>query len=122
MRYKILYVDDETSNLRIFKDSFRRDFDILTAESGPKALDILKENKVDVVITDQKMPDMTGVELLKAINTLFNDIPPNRLILSGYTEDEEIKKAFKEYKLSKFISKPWDYNDLKQTITDCINN
>ncbi len=120
-KYKVLYVDDEESNLRIFKDSFRRDFEVQTAISAYKALEILEQGLVDVVITDQRMPGMTGVELLKEINNRFTEIPPNRLIISGYSEDRDIKKAFEEYKLSKFIPKPWNYDELKQTIINAVN-
>ncbi|MDA3866588.1 MAG: response regulator [Salinivirgaceae bacterium] len=120
-RKKVLYVDDEPSNLRIFKDTFRRDFKVFIANSGHEALEMLKEELVDVVITDQRMPGMTGVELLRAINSQFNDIPPNRLILSGFSEDSDIKEAFEKYRLSKFIPKPWDYEELKQIIIDAVN-
>jgi len=119
-KYTILYVDDEQSNLLIFKDSFRRDFSILIADSAMRALEILAVNQVDVVITDQRMPVMTGVELLKEVNTRFSEIPPNRLIVSGYAEDTEIKKAFDKYKLFKFIHKPWNYSELKEIILTAI--
>lgn len=119
-RAKILYVDDEESNLRIFKDSFRRDFEIYTAISGYKALEILELKEVDVIITDQRMPGMTGVELLREINNRYPHIPPKRLILSGYAEDDDIKEAFNKYKLSKFIPKPWDYTELKEIIINAI--
>lgn len=119
-KYKILYVDDEAINLRIFKDSFRRDFEVLLANSALEALEILGETDVDVVITDQKMPNMTGVELLEKINNKYPDIPPNRLILSGYSANADIKKAFDHYKLFKFISKPWEYDELKNIIINAI--
>ncbi len=119
-RFKILYVDDEESNLRILKDTFRRDFEIYLATNGRKALDILQQNQIDVVITDQRMPEMTGVELLKEINMLFPYIPPHRLILSGYAEDKDIKEAFEKYRLFKFVSKPWNYNELKEIILEAI--
>lgn len=120
MKYKILYVDDEESNLRIFKDSFRRNFEIILAPSGIEALEILDKQLVDIVITDQRMPKMTGVELLKKISKRFPEIPPHRLILSGYSEDKHIKEAFEKYKLRQFISKPWEYNDLKNLINDTL--
>ena len=119
-RYKILYVDDEKSNLRIFKDTFRRDFDVRLAESAYQALEMLDEDLVEVVITDQRMPGMTGVELLKEINDKYTDIPPNRLIVSGYAQDQDIEKAYKEYRLFQFISKPWDYDELKQIIYNAV--
>ena len=118
----ILYVDDEPSNLRVFKDSFRRDFKVFIADSGFEALNFLENTMVDIVITDQKMPGMTGVELLAAINEKYDKLPYNRLILSGFAEDEEIKKAFANYKLSKFISKPWDYEELKNIILSSVND
>ena len=120
-KHKILYVDDEESNLRIFKDTFRRDFEIFLAINGRKALEILEKNQVDVVITDQRMPEMTGVELLKEINIRFPYIPPHRLILSGYAEDKDIKEAFVKYRLFKFVSKPWRYNEFKKIIINAIN-
>ncbi len=119
-RYKILYVDDEISNLRIFKDTFRRDFEIITVSSAFEALELLQHTQVDVVITDQRMPEMTGVELLKEITERYDDIPPNRLIISGYSKPEDIQEAFDNYKLSKFIQKPWKYDELKQIISDAI--
>ncbi|MEN8248288.1 MAG: response regulator [Bacteroidota bacterium] len=121
MKYKILYVDDEEINLRIFKNSFRRDFEVSVAKSGEEALKLLENELVDVVITDQRMPKMTGVELLGIIHEKYHTIPPNRLILSGYAENEDIQKAFKEYRLFKFIAKPWEYNELKAIILDAIN-
>ncbi|QGY46785.1 response regulator [Maribellus comscasis] len=122
MKFKILYVDDERSNLRIFKDSFRRDYEIFVAESGFEALKLLKNHMVDLVITDQRMPGMTGVELLKEITEKYDDIPPSRVILSGYAEDDDIKRAFAEFRLSKFIPKPWNYEELKNIISSSIQN
>ena len=94
--YTILYVDDEEINLRIFLNTFRRDFKIFTADSAMKGLEILRNNKIDVVITDQRMPQMSGVELLKEIHLTFPSIPPNRFIVSGYAKDEEIELAYDE--------------------------
>jgi len=65
MRYNILYVDDEDINLRQFKSVFRRDFNIFIANSGEEGLKILDEKNFDLIITDQRMPKMTGVEFLK---------------------------------------------------------
>jgi response regulator RpfG family c-di-GMP phosphodiesterase len=119
-KYKILFVDDEESNLRIFKDTFRREYEVFLAISGFKALEILEQDMVDIVITDQRMPGMTGVELLGEIQKKYPGLHPLRLMISGYSDDEDIKKAFNEYKLLKFINKPWEYSDLKQIIEDSI--
>jgi response regulator RpfG family c-di-GMP phosphodiesterase len=119
-KYKILYVDDEESNLRIFKDTFRRDFEVLLAISGHIAIEILKHEIVDIIITDQRMPSMTGVELLAIIQKKYTNLPPKRLMISGYSNDSDIKKAFEEYNLFKFINKPWEYTELKQIIINAL--
>ncbi|MBI9069924.1 MAG: response regulator [Salinivirgaceae bacterium] len=119
-KYTILYVDDEIINLRMFKNIFRRAYNVITVLSGIEALEFLKEHEVDVIITDQKMPEMTGVELLKEVNIKFPGIPPQRLMLSGYSENKDIAKAYRDYKLFKFISKPWHYNELNEIIMNAI--
>ena len=64
-KIRVLYVDDEEFNLSSFKASFRRNFHIQTAISGPEAIEILKEHTFDIIITDQRMPEMTGIQLLE---------------------------------------------------------
>lgn len=119
-KFTILYVDDELSNLRVFRSTFRREFTILLAESAAEAVELLQANKVDLLITDQMMPDMSGVELLKEIKNLYPDIPPNRVMISGYAQPDDIDRAFSEYRLYKFISKPWDEVKLKTLILEAI--
>jgi len=110
----ILYVDDEDINLRVFKLSFRREFDIHLTNSAKEALEIIEREKIDIIITDQRMPEMTGVELLEEIQKRYPNIPPARLILSGYTEVESINTAYEKYNLYKFISKPWNEKEIKR--------
>jgi DNA-binding NtrC family response regulator len=119
-KYVILYIDDEESNLRIFRNSFRRDFEIFLASSAEKGIEILNRERIDVIITDQRMPGTTGLELLKMIHVRYPDIPPHRLMVSGYAAPAEIKTAFKEYGLFRFISKPWEAEELKQIILNVI--
>ena len=120
-KHSILYVDDEEVNLKLFYYTFRRDFEINLADSAKNGLEFLKENKVDIIITDQKMPQMTGVEFLKEINEKFPQIPPGRLMVSGYARNEDIDSAFNNYKLYKFISKPWNADELKSIILNAID-
>lgn len=122
MEHTILYVDDEETNLRLFKKSFRRDFNILLAGSPNEALEIIKTEKIDIIITDQRMPEMTGVELLKIVNQLLPEIPPHRLILSGYSSNSDIDEAFSHYHLYSFVHKPWQYDELKQLFLDVLNH
>jgi response regulator RpfG family c-di-GMP phosphodiesterase len=112
----VLYIDDEESNLRIFKNSFRRDFTIYTATSAQAGIEILNQTPVDVIITDQRMPGKTGLELLREIHGQFPDIPPHRLMVSGYAAPQDINTAFEDYGLYRFISKPWEADDLKNII------
>ncbi len=118
----ILYVDDEEINLRLFKATFRRDYNILTATSAKEGLEILAKNTVDLVITDQRMPEVTGVEFLSKVQTIYPNIPPGRLIISGYSDPEDIELAYKEYQLFRFISKPWKEDELHEIILKAIGN
>lgn len=118
----ILYVDDEEINLRLFRNTFRRSYKIFTAISADEGLNILGRNIIDLVITDQRMPHITGVEFLKKIQEIYPEIPPGRLIVSGYSEPEDIKLAFEKYQLFKFISKPWDKEELNQIIKQALEH
>ena len=117
----VLYIDDESINLRLFKAAFRREFVVYTATSAIEGLKFLEANKVDVIITDQRMPEMTGVELLKKIQEKFPFIPPGRLMLSGYSETKDIEDAYEKYNLYKFISKPWNKKNISELIYKSIN-
>jgi CheY-like chemotaxis protein len=116
----ILYVDDEEINLRLFKNTFRRNYNVVTVSSGKEGLELLASQKFDLIVTDQRMPNMTGVELLSRIQEMFPGVPPARLILSGYGEPEAIEIAFKEYGLFKYISKPWEEETLIRTFNEAL--
>ena len=119
-KYTLLYVDDEELNLRVFKYSFRKEFNVVLALSAKRGLEYLSKHKVDAIITDHYMPDVTGVEFLKKVHELYGKDSPVKLIVSGYAETSEIQKAYDEYGLSDFIAKPWDIVDLKQKILAAI--
>lgn len=112
---KILYVDDEEENLLVFKSSFRRHYHILTAISGADALKILEKEEVDVVISDQRMPQLNGVQLL---NSIPDNPPCVRMILTGYSDIETVITALNLGKINKYISKPWDKESLKKIIDE----
>jgi len=118
----ILYIDDEEINLRLFRSTFRRDFDILTARTAMEGMEILSENSIDLIITDQRMPDVTGVEFLSMVQQKYPGIPPGRLIISGYSDPEDIALAYKEYQLYKFIAKPWGQDELQEIIKKAMDN
>lgn len=115
-KVKVLYVDDEPNNLSSFKATFRRDFQIYLAESGEEGLQVLRDNHIDVIVTDQRMPNMTGVEFLESVIPEFPD--PMRILLTGYTDIQAVIDAINKGKIYHYLSKPWD----EQYLRTVINN
>lgn len=110
----VLYVDDEQNNLISFKATFRFDYKVFTAISGAEALEIIKLNAIDVIITDQRMPEMTGVEFLEKVMEI-NPIPM-RILLTGYTDMSAIIDAVNKGKIYHYLNKPWNVDELRRTI------
>lgn len=115
-KFNILYVDDEISNLNVFKNTFRRDYNIFTADTAKAGMEILEKEKIDLILTDQRMPEMTGVEFLKRIISKYPE--PNRILITAFTDFGALKDAVNEAKIFQYIQKPWD----KQNIQEAINN
>jgi response regulator RpfG family c-di-GMP phosphodiesterase len=114
-KIKILYVDDEKSNLVAFKANFRLDFDIEIAESGKEGLELLKSKKLfNIIITDQRMPEMTGVEFLESIMESHPD--PIRILLTGYTDLQTVIEAVNIGKIFQYVTKPYKEDELKKII------
>ena len=115
----LLLVDDEPNILASLKRLFRRDgYEILVANGGEEGLEILKSHHVDVIISDQRMPVMTGVEFLRRAKSGFPDTI--RIVLSGYTELQYITDAINEGSIYKFLTKPWDDDQLRNHILDAF--
>lgn len=110
----ILYVDDEENNLISFKATFRIKYKVLTAISGDEAMKVLSENKVEIIITDQRMPNMTGVEFLEKVLVLYPDTM--RILLTGYTDMAAVVDAINKGKIFHYLTKPWDETELEMTI------
>ncbi len=116
----ILYVDDDFLNLMSFEVLLKNKFTVFTAPNGEKALEIFDKNQITVVITDQKMPKMSGVALLK--ETIKKNSNTLRIIHSGYLEDKEIDEAIKEGIVSYFLDKPLDEHLLIEIIENYIEH
>ena len=116
--YSILYIDDEENNLTSFKSTFRRDYHIHVATSGQEGLEIMEKHNVQLVITDQRMPDMTGIEFLEKIVPLYPDCM--RMILTGFSDMEAIIQAINKGNIYRYVSKPWKREDLKITIDSAL--
>ncbi|BAU53543.1 response regulator [Mucilaginibacter gotjawali] len=110
----VLYVDDEEHNLFSFKATFRIKYKVLTALSGAEALDILAKNQVHIIITDQRMPEMTGIEFLEKVLDKFPD--PMRLLLTGYADMNAVIDAVNKGKIFHYLAKPWNEEELDLTI------
>ncbi|HET9529243.1 MAG TPA: response regulator, partial [Blastocatellia bacterium] len=118
MKYTILAVDDEPANLRMLERLLRKNYNVLTAMSGEEALSILSRENVSLIITDQRMPGMSGTELLR--ESLQTNPDTMKIILTGYTDLDALTEAINTTRVYKFVNKPWEPFALKQTIDDAI--
>jgi response regulator RpfG family c-di-GMP phosphodiesterase len=114
----ILYVDDEVNNLVAFKANFRRDYNIFTAETAEEGFRILRENKIHVIITDQRMPVETGVEFLERAIREFPD--PIRILLTGYSDINVVIDAINKGQVFRYLMKPFNEVELKMILENAI--
>jgi len=113
-RHKILVVDDEVPNLRLLRRVLSEDHDIFEADSGAQGLKILTDEDISLIITDQRMPSMTGVQLLEQSLTINPDAI--KILLTGYTDVQALIDAINAGHVYKYIPKPWDAEELKLTV------
>ncbi len=113
-RIKVLYVDDEEGNLTAFRASFRREFDVTLSSNANDALKALETDQPHVVISDQRMPGMTGAEFLAEVRTRWPRII--RIMLTGFSDIEAVIDAVNKGGIHAYITKPWDPIDLKLRI------
>ncbi|MEQ6119012.1 response regulator [Reichenbachiella sp. MALMAid0571] len=118
MENTILYVDDEPANLRVFKSSFQWDYNIITAESANQALELLENNKVQVLVSDQRMPGLSGIELLEKVKERHSNIM--RVLFTGYGDMELLKEAINNGNIHYYCSKPLNTEELNEIIKKCI--
>ncbi|WP_265949889.1 response regulator [Dechloromonas sp. A34] len=117
----VLLVDDEENMISSLKRLLRREgYRILSAGGGAEGLEILATHRVDVIVSDQRMPQMTGVEFLRQVNTMYPDTV--RIVLSGYTELQSITDAINEGAIYKFLTKPWDDEQLRANIQEAFRH
>ncbi len=111
---KLLFVDDEERILNALRSVFRNQYNVFTASSGPEAMEFLKRFRPHVVISDQRMPEMTGVEFLRQVK----DFAPQtvRILLTGYSDLASIVGSINDGEVFRFISKPWDNAEIQKTI------
>lgn len=120
-QHTVLCVDDEQNILSSLKRLLRKEsYRLLTAASGPEGLEILANNDIDMVISDQRMPGMSGTDFLKQVKALYPEII--RIILTGYTEVDSITEAINEGSIYKFFLKPWNDHDLTLEIRQALKH
>jgi signal transduction histidine kinase len=114
--HSILVVDDEPDVVRSVKDLLRLDYQVFTATSAQEGLKILQDNVIDVVMTDQRMPEMTGVEFLKKVRAPHPDA--TRLLFTGYADITAVIAAINQGNVYRYIAKPWDPDELQTIIRE----
>lgn len=114
MQYKILIVDDEPANLRALERLLAKDYQVLTATSGREAIGLLQSHDIVLILSDQRMPGMTGLELLKEAAKLRAYTV--RMLLTGYTDVDTLVDAINSGVVYKYLSKPWSNVDLQQSV------
>lgn len=114
----ILFVDDEERILRSLKMLFRTQYKVLTTTDGNEALEILKQEKVHVLVSDQRMPLMMGVDLLRSAKEISPDTM--RLLLTGYSDLSAIVGSVNEGEIFRYVNKPWDNQEIKDTVAKAV--
>ena len=120
MSYKMLIVDDEEANLRTLDRLFREDYTVFTAKSGAEALHLLEQHDVAILITDQRMPEMTGIELLGKTAELRPQMV--RILLTGYTDVGSLIEAINCGLVYRYLTKPWNNDDLRLTVSRALEH
>ncbi|MFA6901074.1 MAG: response regulator [Desulfurivibrionaceae bacterium] len=116
---RVLYVDDEKINLINFRETLCDDFEIFTAGSGKEALALLeREGEMGLVVSDQRMPEMSGIELLIKVKEAYPDTI--RMIISAYTEIHELIEAINKAEVYRYFVKPWQADSLRLTIGNAV--
>ena len=116
--YTILIVDDEVVNLRMLERLMRSQYSLLTAMNGPAALEILKQNDVSLLISDERMPGMTGIELLRASRNINPDLVC--MLITANTDNDTSLKAINDAGALRVIHKPWNPATVLQFVEEAL--
>lgn len=120
MKPKVLYLDDDQANLDAFKASFRKEFEIYTANTPIEAYNLVSKHDIQIAITDQNMPAMSGVEFLE---TLAHDFPHvQRILITGYAELLSVVEAVNKGKVFRVITKPFNLKEIKDMMGEAFDN
>ena len=120
MTYKIMLVDDEPANLRTLLRLFRDEHQVFAVGSGKQALTLLRQHDVAVMISDQRMPLMTGIELMKKAVELRPQMV--KILLTGYTDVDALIESINCGLVYRYLTKPWNNDDLKLTVKRALDH
>lgn len=112
----VLYLDDEVHNLTAFRAAFRRDFQVHVTTEPTDAVRILREHPIEVIISDQKMPKLSGVEFFELIAPDYPN--PVRMLLTGHADIDAVIDAINKGQIYKYISKPWNETELRELVQE----
>src|SRR2546430_12932836 len=110
----VLLVDDERPNLLVLRGSLESGYTVYEAGSGKQALDIADKSDIDVVIADQRMPEMTGVEMLEELRSRMPDVAG--IVLTGFTDPPALISAINRARVFRFLKKPWQPDDILEAV------
>lgn len=116
--YPILYVDDEPENLDVFQAQFAEEFQILCAGSGERALAILEQEKVSILLADQRMPAMSGIELCEQVSSRFPQVV--RILVTAYSNHQTVIDAINRGGVSRYMAKPWEDSEVRQVLREAV--
>lgn len=114
----VLFVDDEERIVKLLKLMFQGDYRVFTATHGQGALEIVKQHQIDVVVSDQRMPEVTGIELLAQVRAISPDTV--RVLLTGYSDLVSIIGAVNDGEVYRFLNKPWRKEELTSTLQESV--
>jgi len=117
-KYVLLLVDDEPANLQKLQRTFMGQYTVHLAQSGEDALQILQKEPIDAIITDQKMPNMTGIEFLELSQKTYPNLV--RIVLTGFTDVDDLIAAINTGKVHKYITKPWEPDEVRLAVQDSL--
>lgn len=118
-KIRVLYLDDEDNNLRSFKAAFRRDYQVYTANNTEDAFSIIKTQNPHVIFSDQRMPVTSGVDFFNAVRQVFPE--PVRILITGYTDVNDIIEAINKGNIYRYITKPWNESDITVAIENAYD-
>lgn len=117
-RAKLLFVDDEARITNLLRMMFRVDHEVFTASGGEEALQIVAQHPIDVIVSDQRMPQMLGIELLAEVRKRSPDTM--RILLTGYSDLAAIVGSVNDGEIFRFINKPWDHTEIKTIVNEAV--